>query len=261
MIVTGVLCIPALGSSELPPHEDGPFLIGRPHPTLAGIDKLHIVILPSGTETNENEPVWAELEAKVISRFNKAGIEAASGLAGSTLNIPELRVHIEMLELAGSQKHVFRVQTLLSRVVYLAQRREIASSPEPGLILKANVWMTRPTMEAVSQQDMPGIVEAVVLRQAGYFVEAYLAANPPGEQRSDLAANEADSPTTQEMQPKSNAERVGAEYGYVASKRSDVFHKSECRWANKISPENFVGYSNKAEATESGKRPCRSCKP
>ena len=261
IIIAGVLCVPALGQVELPPRSDRPFLIGRPHPALAGIDKLHIAILPSGTEPNKDGLVWTELEAKVAGKLNEAGIKLASGITGGVLNNSELRVHIDVLELAGSQQYVFRIQTLLSRAVYLAEKREIAPSSESEQILKANVWMTGPTMKVVSVQDVPAAVTAAVLRQVGYFIDSYLAARPLARQPSDSEARENDSLTVPERQAKPDAKLAVAGYRYVASRRSDIFHRPECRWAKNISPENLVGYSNKAEATESGKRPCRSCKP
>jgi len=56
-------------------------------------------------------------------------------------------------------------------------------------------------------------------------------------------------------------EQIMAEYEYVASKNSNVFHKPDCRWAKKISSENLVGYNSREEAIKAGKRPCRWCKP
>ncbi len=55
--------------------------------------------------------------------------------------------------------------------------------------------------------------------------------------------------------------RAVAEYKYVASKNSEVFHKPQCRWAKKISKRNLVGYNSTDEAVKAGKRPCKLCKP
>ena len=48
---------------------------------------------------------------------------------------------------------------------------------------------------------------------------------------------------------------------YVASKNSKVYHRSDCRHARRISPENLIRFANAQEAAESGKRPCRVCRP
>jgi len=277
-VVTGILCIwvpaergpSALGQIELPLQHDEPFLIGRANPELAGIDKLHVAILPSGAEPSRDGLVWTELEAKVINKFNEAGIKLARAIAGNILNIPELRVDIDILKLEDSQQYVFRVQTLLSRAVYLAKEHEITSSSEPELILKPDVWVKDSPMRAVSVENMPAMVTGVVLRQVEYFIEAYLAANttlrssslrgtsPPGVRRTDVKTGDTVPPITPSRLP---GKQAVAESKYVASKNSGVFHRPQCRWAKKISPKNLVDYNSRDEATKAGKRPCKQCKP
>ena len=44
--------------------------------------------------------------------------------------------------------------------------------------------------------------------------------------------------------------------GYVASKNSAVFHKSDCKSAAKISEKNLVRYATRDEAIQAGKQPC-----
>jgi micrococcal nuclease len=48
---------------------------------------------------------------------------------------------------------------------------------------------------------------------------------------------------------------------YVASKKSKVFHRPDCTWVKKISPNNLIGFRSREEAIKSGRRPCRSCRP
>ncbi|MHC4172001.1 MAG: Ada metal-binding domain-containing protein [Planctomycetota bacterium] len=284
-VVTGILCIwvpakrgpSALGQIELPLQHDEPFLIGRANPELAGIDKLQIAILPSGDEPNKNGLVWAELEAKVINKFNEADIKLTPAITDSILNIPELRVGIDMLKLEDSRQYVFRIQTLLSRAVYLTKKYEITSSSEPDfgelnraeLILKPDVWKKDSPMQAVSVENMPAVVTGVVLRQVEYFIEAYLAANTTlrnsslrsTSQPADVKTGETASQITPEEPSKPPGKQVVAEYTYVASKNSEVFHKPQCRWAKKISPRNLGGYNSTDEAVKAGKRPCKLCKP
>ena len=48
---------------------------------------------------------------------------------------------------------------------------------------------------------------------------------------------------------------------YVASKKSNKFHKPNCKWARKIKPENEVWFDSRDEATKTGHIPCKVCKP
>jgi phosphatidylserine/phosphatidylglycerophosphate/cardiolipin synthase-like enzyme len=49
--------------------------------------------------------------------------------------------------------------------------------------------------------------------------------------------------------------------GFVASARSQVFHKADCKSAAKISAKNLVNYATRDEAIQAGKKPCGECKP
>jgi len=181
-------------------------------------------------------------------RFEKNSIEPGN-LKYRSINIPELRVGVDTLNLSDSQRCVFRIQTSLARAVHLAK--------EPKLGLKAEVWKVETPMQVVSMQNMPAVVTGAVLGQVEVFIAAYRTANPRDTQRSD--AN--DITVKPEKLTKPDAKRIVAEYKYVASKKSKVFHKPDCRWVKKINAENLVGYKSKQEAIEAGKRPCKWCKP
>lgn len=49
--------------------------------------------------------------------------------------------------------------------------------------------------------------------------------------------------------------------GYVASKRSRVFHRPDCKAAAKILAGNLVRYATRDEGVETGKGPCHECEP
>ena len=49
--------------------------------------------------------------------------------------------------------------------------------------------------------------------------------------------------------------------GFVASKSSKVFHRATCSHAKRISEANIVRFSTAAQATQTGRRPCKTCNP
>lgn len=59
----------------------------------------------------------------------------------------------------------------------------------------------------------------------------------------------------QEESPSSNMGK------YIASKNSKVFHLSSCKWAKRILEINKVHFATYQEVINSGRRPCRICKP
>jgi len=253
VVITGILCVPVPGRIESPPLGNRSFLIGHPHPGLGGVDNLHVDILRLGTEPNKDGLIWEELQTKINNKFSEAGIKLTPGVAGNFLEIPELRIYIDMLKLEDSQQYVFRVQTSLARSVCLTKER----SP----VFKADIWMVNPTMQPVSVRNMPSKVTNIVLEQVEVFILACKAANPPGKQPSDTRTRQNDSPSVSEKTLRPDLESADNKYEYVASKSSNIFHKPECRWAKNISAQNFVSYKNRDAAVKDGKRACKSCEP
>jgi len=175
---------------------------------------------------------------------------------------PELRIQMEMLKFAHLQLYAFRVQTSLATEAYLKAQ---------DLSFKADVWKSPASMQAVSITDMPDTVTNTIMAQVQTFIHGWLAANPQGTQPEKDADNTKRSPITPRKLARAVAESAAArspvdksavaEYKYVASKNSTVFHKPTCSSAKRIKPENLVGYGSRAEALRAGKRPCKLCKP
>ena len=252
-IIIGILCALAPGQTELIQPEEKPFLISWPYPTLAGIDKLNIAVLPLDTDFNKNEPLWKELEAKVLNKCKEAGLEIIPGIAGNILNVPELRIYINVLELEDSQQYTFHTQTSLSRAVCLIE--------QTSTVFKTDVWKTIPVMQMTSTEQMPDKITNTVLEQVEAFIQTHKEANQPISQLSNSGTNTTDSLTAVKKQTIPGTKSSVAEYKYVASKNSTVFHNPQCRSAKRIKPENLVGYYNREEAIASGKRPCKTCNP
>ena len=280
--VVTILCISVAGNTELPsPVEhrviDEPFiehgLIGQPNPAMAGIDKLYVVIEPRDSEPNKDGLVWSELEKSVGDKIEKeTGIKiaeddidkmspdlarvlkrrsvSATHLEFRSIDIPELRVDIDMLKLEDSQQYVFHIRTSLASKVILAQYA--------SMFHKAAVWNTQPAMGAVPLKDMPGKVTDAVMKQIDEFMLAYLAANSQLAQTPD-ASNMGTAKKTDLRKPPPTL--LATKFKYVASKNSKVFHRPDCEWAQRIKPENLQGFGTRADAIRAGKRPCKRCKP
>ena len=112
-------------------------------------------------------------------------------------------------------------------------------------------------MQVASSQNTLSKITQIVLGQTEAFTANWIAANPPDKKGPD-AKNVAIAPNKPADQP---ADSQPAEYKYVASKNSDVFHLPGCSSAKRIAAKNRVGYKSKNEAINAGKRPCKLCKP
>jgi hypothetical protein len=48
---------------------------------------------------------------------------------------------------------------------------------------------------------------------------------------------------------------------YFASSDSNRYHRTDCRWAKRIAPDNKIRFSSPREAQDRGYVPCGVCKP
>jgi hypothetical protein len=270
IVITTILIVPAHAkrdTTSLPEDIHQP-LIGRPHPELAGIDRLYVGIAinkqyvgvtPDIDDPQKNGFVWKELETRVMNKLLESDIKVVGNIKTAItvgLNISEiseLRVDIDMLKLSDSQQYVFHTQTFLSRNVVLKH--------QPSLGLKADVWGSDPVMQAVSVEGIPTTITNEVLEQIDAFIADYRTANPLWRKTTDTNDISAVLPVVVPRQTTPVIKPPTAEYKYVASKNSKVFHKPDCPWAQKIKPANLVTFSTREQAIAAGKRPCKQCQP
>lgn len=277
-LIIGILSAAATGEVELPPKENKPLLIGQPEPALKGIRQLYIIVHSPTNIAPVSGISFREIENTVKEKIEEAGIAIAESdvnkmepnsllarrakfvekridpnnvkhLKFRDAHTPELRIDVDSLGIKDSNQVVFYVKTSLARLVYLG----VDNRPS----LKTDVWRSEPIMRIVSTEDIPAAVGSAVLEQVEAFIHAYLAANPP--HKRPFNANDIGAAAKEQVEPA--AESVPAEYKYVASKNSEVFHKPDCHWVRQIKPENLVYYSSRDEAINAGRKPCKQCKP
>jgi len=228
--------------------DETPLLVAG-DPVLADIDRLAVVLATRETPGVEGLINATVLKAQISQKLRDAGIVPVEENSEST---QRLLVHIEGVEVPGSGQYVYRVQTALSRLVMVpgqGNRR-----------IQVEAWRVRPAMAVAARAKAGDAIRAAILVQTDVFIEARKAARSlPGgikDAGKDSAAKGAvDSPASPQVAQSESA------YPFVASKSSDVFHRSDCRWAQNISGDNRLGYKTREEALDSGKRPCKSCKP
>lgn len=253
-VIIGILCIPILGDIE--PEPPDKTLLGRPNPALTGIEVVFVTINPPSADPNKYSSWMYKLDRKLKERLQKNNLVVNPSMGGNLWDSSILRVDLELLNLQSSQQWVFLVQTSLGRAVTLPTQQDI--------YMTVDVWKTEPVMKVVSEENMPAAVTDAVLEQIEEFIHAYLAANPsdkqvPEENNIVIVPKESPKPVVKSTPASQQGEP--AEYKYVASKNSNVFHSPSCSSAKRIKPENLVGYHSRDEAINAGKRPCKRCKP
>ena len=124
-------------------------------------------------------------------------------------------------------------------------------------------WRNDPIPAGYASDHYPIVIDLVPIEGQGPSVEA--APWPRDAMRTALRAK----PKTRSAPPKVAATpskpqgqpAPAGEGGFVASKRSKVFHVATCGNAKKISEKNLASFGSIADATDAGKRPANCCKP
>lgn len=216
------------------------------NPVLADVNELTVVLATQDTPRVEQVFDASDVKTRILQKLGDAGFRVVERGMETP---PRLVVHIEGIEVPGSDKYVFRVQTALDRLVVVPGRENRQ--------LLTEVWRVGPVMAAVGKPDVGNAICAAALVQVGTFADAHKAA------RSLLGATKAapGAGVLGATQPVSQSLQTAAQGPLIASKSGKAFHRPDCRWAQNISAENLVTYKTREEAIASGKRPCKSCKP
>lgn len=228
---------------------DGLLLIAG-HETLAGIERLCVVV--AATETPEAKRLVdaAALRAKIGSRLHEAGITHVECKTSLT---PRLVVQIEATHVPDCGRHVYRVQTSVNRVVTFSNHRD--------LHVPAAVWQLRPTIQVVADERVAEAIDAAVIVQVDAFVGAHNAARRLQPRAEPTPAAATSARTGGQDGPEDTVRSSLIQFRFVASRNSSVFHRPDCRWAQNIAEKNLVGFKTRDEALQAGKRACKSCKP
>jgi hypothetical protein len=255
IILMGVLCSSAVAETKPDEYAEQLYLIGQANPALKGVDKLYLIVGPNDGRASTDGLVWKQLADKIEYKLKRGGIEIVDGNSPEgkavDLDIPELRINIDMLTFNNSRLYVFRVQTSLAVRAYLEKH---------NLFFKADVWKVGPEMQVVAMQAMPSRVTKETLRQIDAFIHSHMEANQRTGRGRDVNDVKALSLPVQNTSAPA-AEPATVQDGYVASKNGKVFHKPDCRAVKRIAVENLINYNSMNEAVKDGRRACKLCEP
>lgn len=245
-----ILVGPAVGEGlDALPREGRDVLIAADG-VLADVEQLCVVVATHDAKEFEQLVDVPKLKAKIEGKLSEAGIKPVTSKTGLE---PRLVAHVEGVAVPDGDKYVYRIQTSLNRLVTFSNRKDVQ--------IQAEVWQVRPVMKAVAGAEAAEAIAADVLVQT----EAFIGAHKAARKLHKLTEGDKPNPSGSESvsQPQANIQNPQAASGYpfIASKSSSVFHRPDCRWAQNITGGNLIGYQNREEALQAGKRPCKSCKP
>ena len=104
----------------------------------------------------------------------------------------------------------------------------------------------------------------VVIAIVGVFASGILSNNAPAQSNAQVVAPQQQSTVannTTTVNDTTASSSDSAPSTYVASAKTDKFHRPDCEWAGKISDANKITYSSRDQAIADGKTPCSVCNP
>lgn len=174
------------------------------------------------------------------------------------VDTPETKHPTVGVEPYGEEASAFTERSLAGRKVYL--ELDVQERDKYGRLL-AYVWLEPPT--SGSEDEVRSKMFNARLLLEGY---AQVMTIPPNVKYADMfvkfqrEAREAGKGLWG-IPVAGSGTTAGEEECYVGSTRSKKFHRPDCDWAQRISPDNRVEFKSREEAIEAGYEPCKACRP
>jgi hypothetical protein len=238
------------------------------NPALIGLKAIRIGVF---SQFPQPDTALADLNTRAGKRLAESDPRLAALLknginAGPAASPPLLRINIDRFILTPDRPPVFRVQTTLSA--------DILVGINPTIILNIDLWSRIETIQAPNTNSEFAAVSNLVNKHIEQFAADFSLANAPPSLPADVnnittppAASRAKPQTPKKTEPEkqektqTNQTDTQAQFSFVGSKSSVVFHKPDCTSVKSILPKNLVYYKTRDEAIAAGKRPCLKCKP
>lgn len=215
------------------------------NPGLAGVEQARVQVI---ADVNFAQTI----EDKIAEQFTQAGLNVSVG-GNAEQGTPQFIVRVAVLQGMQSGLCVYHVQCSFARMVYLRESRTK---------MTAEVWRADVPIGICDINDCEGAILKSVSLQADAFIAEWKKVNTDRRTAEAIVSRRADDSTQADEKDQAGSdESETPAYQYVASKNSKVFHKVDCRQAARINPENLVTFGSREEAVNSGRRPCKICKP
>lgn len=241
-----------------------PLLAGILNPALTGIKAIGVAVIYENA-LGLNDLLWADMKARAERKLAESDSRLAAllqeGFNARFLDPPLIRININKFFMIADGTPVFSVRTSFSANVPIGSN--------PVIFLRIDVWSRADTIQAPNQNAEIAAVNSLISKHIEEFVKDFSLANAPTVLPADvnnIKITPPQKPQTStkpktEVKPQIPPTNTQAQFSYIGSKNSKVFHKPDCTVVKNILPQNLVYYKTRDEAVAAGKRPCLKCKP
>jgi hypothetical protein len=254
----------ALTADNITPGRQ-PLLTGTLNPALIGIRAIRVAVFPPNAVIGANDTLSANMKAAVERKLAESDTRLAAllqqGFNSALLDPPFISININKFSLIAGGNPVFSVQTTLSANVPLESN--------PVVFSRVDVWSRMDTIQAPNINAEIAAVNSLISKHIDEFVKDFSLANAapvlPADSNNIKITTPQKTQTSAkpktEVKPQAPPTDNQAQYSYVSSKNSKIFHKPDCSWVKNILPKNQIFYKTRDEAIAAGKQPCKKCQP
>jgi hypothetical protein len=219
--------------------------------SLRGVESMtvHASCCESTKETGISEE---DIRANIQRQLENAGIKVRPPrMWGTVPGRCRLRVAVKVYRPAHEETFVYNLKIDFLQTVTLERNPQMRID----VVTWELMWFAHGSKSTLAQ----AIGQNLKVLTAS-FIKDYHQANPDNNDTRE-SRNSDNAPTDTKRRTKPKPGSSTGRYEFIGSKSSDVFHKSDCRWASSISAEKLVSYKTRQEAVKAGKRPCKRCNP
>jgi len=197
-----------------------------------------------------------DLRASVRKKLTSSGVGVLAAREVVELGGPHYWVEMNVIvsKIANTQLYAYYFHCNIWRPVLTESRLKKTDYVRLEQIKEANIL-------TATKKDLPAAIKKTVLSHTDAIRKVVFRPLPKVLPADVNDVTKIRVVADLQRGPDKAAKPAVAEYKYVASKKSKVFHKPDCPFAKRIAANNLVGYKSRAEAIEAGKKPCSRCKP
>ncbi len=223
---------------------------------LQGLTQVQLQI--TGIQQLIQEPNTSEenIKAEVVSLLNEGGIKVVSRPRSIQSRLTDADAKIPVFSIAiRTYTHDDVPLSSYSCEYYLTE--PVILNRKDKTTIWAVTWQGKSNVGIIDQDALNRLTYEIVISSTHNFAHRCQQENKSSEIATQPKTEQA---STSTIDPIGVANSISS-YPFVASKNSEIFHKSTCPSAKRIAVGNIVGYKTRQEAIEAGKRPCKRCKP
>jgi hypothetical protein len=238
------------------------------NPALVNIDQMYVAVTPFYDTRVYDERRWEALDSKLEAELLAKGIRVAEDFAPLVdmrgVRTAGIVVLIDQFRFSDTDRFMYRVKTMVRVGLYYSPVRAKRQ------VVETEVWSRCGMVVPSSEEFANDAIMRLAMGHLAEFLPEYekvreisepVITEPEPVIEKKETSRRTRQPVRQRRSKTISDPNAVLDIRYVASKKSKVFHRSDCPAVKRISEDNLIEYETRIEAMRDNRRPCKLCKP